>query len=205
MPSVLDLLEGRKHGKIEQPPTGVPPVPSEEKQALTRQQRDIYLEQIRRVKERRRLKADFELFAKHFWPVLEPDVTLVWSWHLTAMCSEMGDAQPNSKTAFNVPPGTGKSNLFILFRAWRWANNAAYRFFTASYGAHLSVRDNVKLRNLIQSTEYQRLFPHVQVSGDQNAKEKFETTEGGWSMATSVGGTGTGERPDYKLIVGAES
>lgn len=206
MASLLDLLEGRLKGKsldapversIDQPPAATredtPPL-------LTKAQRDVYLQQIRRVKLRRALKGNFEAFAKYFWPVLEPDVDLVWSWHLSALATELSAAPPNSKTAINVPPGTGKSNLFILFRAWRWANNAGYRFFSASYGAHLSVRDNVKLRNLIQSKEYQTLFPNVVVSGDQNAKEKFETTEGGWSIATSVGGTGTGEHPDYKFI-----
>jgi predicted phage terminase large subunit-like protein len=202
MASLFDFLEGRS-----QAPSGTTPsdVNSEKTSnpptlTLTKKEKAAKLALIARIRLRKNLKSNFPEFMRHFWRVVEPDTPLVWNWHLDVLADELVTAPPSAKVVFNVPPGTGKSLTFVLFRAWLWANNAQLRFFNASYGAHLSVRDNVKLRNLIQSREYQLLFPNVQLRGDQNAKERFETTEGGWSVATSVGGAGTGEHPDYKFI-----
>lgn len=194
MASILDLLEGRKAPAAKKPEEPEQPF----SEPLPRALRDLRVTQIRRMKYRRHLLSDFKAFSKHFWKVLEPDTRLVWTWHLDILADEMTSAAPGSSTVFNVPPGTGKSILFVLFRAWLWARNPALRFLAASYGAHLSLRDNGKLRDLVQSSEFRAMFPKVVLRND--AKEKIETTSGGWSFATSVGGAGTGEHPDYKFI-----
>lgn len=106
-----------------------------------------------------------------------------------------------TRAIFNVPPGTMKSLLVSVFlRAWAWSRNPALRFLCASYGSHLSIRDNVKLRTILQSQWFAERFPDARLASEQNAKERFDTIEGGWSIATSVGGVGTGEHPDMIII-----
>ena len=58
----------------------------------------------------------------------------------------------------------------------------------------LSIRDNLKTRRLIQSPWYQKNWGHLfKLAGDQNAKQRFENDKTGYRIATSVGGTATGE------------
>lgn len=141
-------------------------------------------------------------FVEQAWSTLEPESALSWNWHLDTICAALEASERGEilNGILNVPPGTMKSMLAVMFRAWLWSKNPGLRFLSASYGFHLSIRDNVKLRVLITSPWYQGLFPHVKLAGDQNAKERFDTTAGGWSVATSVGGPGTGEHPHYIFI-----
>lgn len=152
--------------------------------------------------ERRKCKT-LKGFVGVFWEVVEPEIPLAWSWHLDELCTILEDVEQGRvlKVIANVPPGTMKSLLSsVFFRAWIWSKDPSKRFLAGSYGGHLSVRDNVKLRTIVTSSKFTCLFPNVKLTSDQNAKEKFETSKGGWSIATSVGGAGTGEHPDFTII-----
>jgi predicted phage terminase large subunit-like protein len=156
------------------------------------------LEMIEAEMARRSLK----LFIQHTWDYVEPDRTLVWNWHLDELCKVLESVTRGelSRVIINVSPGTMKSLLVSVFwPAWEWASNAKLRYLTASYGSHLTVRDNLRLREIVNSNWYRRYFK-LGFSGDQNAKERFNTTAGGWRIATSVGGVGTGEHPDRIII-----
>lgn len=151
--------------------------------------------------ERRRLKSLKE-FIHSAWHIVEPDQDLRWNWHLDRLCSlfeRVYDGEVKN-VVINIPPGCMKSLMLVFFRAWTWSRNPALRFLNGSYGGHLSTRDNVKLRSILLSPWYRTTFPHVSLAGDQNAKERFETTSSGWSIATSVGGIGTGEHPDFVIV-----
>ena len=147
---------------------------------------------------RRSLK-DFIALA---WPLVEPDTALSWNWHLDVLCSVLTDVTRGKlhRVIMNVPPGTAKSlTVSVFWPAWEWASRAQLRYLTASYGAHLTIRDNLRLRAIVTSPWYQRYY-RLQLSGDQNSKVRFDTTESGWRIATSVGGVGTGEHPDRIII-----
>ena len=52
----------------------------------------------------------------------------------------------------------------------------------------------MKCRRLLQSPWYQsRWGDRFQLTGDQNAEERFENNKTGHRLATSVGGVATGE------------
>jgi len=152
----------------------------------------------------RRYFSSFKNFIEGAWKVLEgPDAMMSWNWHLDVLATDAEEiiAGRILREIINVPPGTMKSLMMsVCFRAYIWTKDPGARFLSGSYGSHLSIRDNVKLRELVTSDWYQTLWPKTKISGDVNAKERFETTAGGWSIATSVGGVGTGEHPDYIII-----
>lgn len=159
------------------------------------------------VSERMRL-LDMATFARDAWHIVEPTVPLVWNWHLDVECSDLEDLFHSriTREIMNVPPGTMKSILCsVLFRGWVWSQQPSARFLTGSYGLHLSLRDNDRLRTLVNSEWYQRRFgaesgaPHP-VTLTTDAKGKLETSATGWSIATSVDGVGTGEHPDFTII-----
>lgn len=144
----------------------------------------------------------FKHFIHEAWEIVEPSSKLVWNWHLDEFCHEFEHAArtPDYRGIFNVPPATMKSLLMVFGRAWLWTQSPSLGFLSGSYSLHLSLRDNVKLRQIVQSVWYQARWPRVRLVGDQNAKELFKNSAGGWSFATSVGGAGTGEHPDFIFI-----
>lgn len=147
-------------------------------------------------------RRSLRMFIRKIWPVLEPDREYRHNWHIDVLCDELEALTRGEITreVVNVPPGTMKSLLIsVIWPAWIWASTPSAKFLKATYSDYLSVRDNVKLRNIIESPWYQKHYD-VELVGDQNQKQMFKTSEGGWSVATSVGGKGTGEHPHYVII-----
>lgn len=71
------------------------------------------------------------------------------------------------------------------------------RWLFSSYAETLSIRDNRKCRNLINSQWYQQRWgDRFRIVTDQNQKIRYETDKGGYRIATSVGGSNTGEGGD---------
>lgn len=87
----------------------------------------------------------------------------------------------------------------VFWPAWEWARAPHLRIFTASYTTRLTIRDNLRLRNIVTSDWYRTNFS-LRLMGDQNEKIQFNTSEGGWRMASSIGGMATGEHPDRIII-----
>ena len=74
------------------------------------------------------------------------------------------------------------------------------RFLCASHTQSLAIRDSTKMRRLIQSEWYQRRWgDKIVLTGDQNAKTKFENTEAGFREAVAAGSI-TGSRGDIVII-----
>lgn len=142
------------------------------------------------------------LFVQNSWSIVEPGVPFTPNWHIKVMCDELERCyyRKTRRKIFNVPPGTAKSLIVnVFFPAWVWAKDARKRFLFASYGAHLTTRDNLRCRQLIQHEWFQQRWP-VQMNEAQDAKTRYNTTKGGWRIATSVNGVGTGEHPDFIII-----
>lgn len=140
-------------------------------------------------------------FVRQAWHVVEPATEFKPNWHIDGICKHLeavvsGDVM---NIIFNIPPGCMKSLLCcVLWPAWVWTFNPAARFLYASYDSKLSIRDSRRCRELIESPWYQaRWGAKFQLTDDQNQKIRYDTTERGWRMATSVGGAGTGEHPNY--------
>lgn len=85
----------------------------------------------------------------------------------------------------------------VMFPAFVWTQEPSLRWLYSSYAQSLSIRDSVKMRRLIESPWYRERWGHVfELTSDQNQKLKFENNRSGYRMATSVGGSNTGEGGD---------
>lgn len=155
------------------------------------------LDMIKRERERRAASASLYEFVKQSWGVVEPGVEFVPSWHIEGICEHLeavtaGDIR---KLLINIPPRHSKSTIVsVMWPMWEWLTAPQQKFLCSSYSSTLSIRDNLKARRLIQSPWYQERWGHVfKLAGDQNAKQRFENDKTGYRIATSVGGTATGE------------
>lgn len=135
------------------------------------------------------------------WHVVEPATPFVDGWHLHAICEHLEAVSRGEirNLLINMPPRHAKSLLVSVFwPCWEWIGHPARRWLFSSYAISLSIRDSLKCRRLIESPWYRRNWGHVfQMAGDQNAKGRFENDKTGYRLATSVGGTATGEGGDY--------
>lgn len=143
-------------------------------------------------------------FVRQAWHIVEPDWPFLPGWHIEAICTHL-EAVANGtirNLLINLPPGHCKSRICnVFFPAWVFARQPSARFFHASYAQELATRDSIDCRYIIESDWYRDRWGHVvKLVDDQNQKIKFGTTEHGWRMATSVGGRGTGEHPDFIIV-----
>lgn len=145
----------------------------------------------------------FPEFVASAWHVLEPSTPLKWGWALDAVCDHLVAVHEGDilHLLVNVPPGTMKSLLTgVFFPAWEWGprDRPELRYLGTAHSQPLAVRDNLKCRRLIQSPWYQERWP-VALTGDQNAKTKFENDSTGFREAMAFGSL-TGSRGDRIII-----
>ena len=104
---------------------------------------------------------------------------------------------------FNMPPRSMKSIcVSVAWPAWILGNQPTARIIVASYSRLLSKKHSLDTRCIMQSDWYRELFPKVELCKDQNTKYKFQTVQRGCRIATSVGGTLTGEGGDFIIVDG---
>jgi predicted phage terminase large subunit-like protein len=93
----------------------------------------------------------------------------------------------------NIAPRYSKTELAVInFIANGLALNPAAKFIHLSYSDSLALNNSEAAKDLVQSHEYQQLFPEVQIKKDSKAKKKWYTTAGGGVYATSSSGQVTG-------------
>ena len=88
----------------------------------------------------------------------------------------------------------------VFYPAWEWGpcNLPHTRYLSASYSQSLTERDNVRMRQLIGDPVYRMLWGDRFTPGENSVK--FSNNKTGWKIASSVGGTITGERADRVLV-----
>ena len=97
----------------------------------------------------------------------------------------------------NVPPGYTKTELATInFIARGLAINPMSRYMHLSYSSSLALENSSTARGIIQSPEYQTLWP-LSLKDDSDSKQKWWTEQGGGVYASSAGGQVTGFRAGH--------
>jgi predicted phage terminase large subunit-like protein len=138
-----------------------------------------------------------ENFIEQAWHVVEPETVYKPSWHIGAIaehCEAVSSGEIRNLLV-NVPPRSMKSLIISVFwPVWSWTCRPGTQWLTSSYAQSLAIRDAVKSRRIIQSPWFQARWGHkTTLSSDQNVKSRYDNLAGGYRIATSVGGTATGE------------
>jgi len=149
-------------------------------------------------------RRNFRQFVTDAWHVVEPGKEYKGGWHIDAICDHLtyvslGDIDD---LVINIPPRHTKSTIVaVMWPAWEWLWQPSTQWLFATYASALTIRDSVKTRRLIQSPWYQENFGDVfQLSSDLNQKGRFDNDKNGYRLATSVGGTATGEGGDRIVV-----
>jgi predicted phage terminase large subunit-like protein len=105
------------------------------------------------------------------------------------------------RVIINIAPRMGKSEFSsYLFPAYFLGNYPEKKIIMGTHTAGLSEDFGRRVRNLIESEEYNELFPETVVADDQKAAGKWSTGAGGQYYAAGVGGALAGRGADLFVI-----
>jgi len=101
----------------------------------------------------------------------------------------------------SLPPRHTKSEFgSFLLPAWFLGNDPSKKIIQCSNTAELAVGFGRKVRNLVDSEQYAKIFPNVALRSDSKAAGRWATNAGGDYFAIGVGGTVTGKGADLLII-----
>ena len=140
------------------------------------------------LEERKRVQAAQDDFLAFIAAV---DRSYKFGAHLKRLGNLLMDVEQNIKNriAVSMAPRMGKSQMIsIYYPAWYLGRHPDHKVIVASHTADLAVVMARKVRNLIQSAEYARIFPNTKIASDAKAAAQWNTTSGGEYFAIGVGG-----------------
>ncbi len=101
----------------------------------------------------------------------------------------------------NMPPRHTKSEFAsYLLPAWFLGNFPEKKIIQTAHTAELSVGFGRKVRNLVDSDDYKKIFPSIALRADSKAAGRWSTNKGGEYFAIGVGGAVTGKGADLLII-----
>jgi len=99
-----------------------------------------------------------------------------------------------------MPPRHGKSFICSqYFPAWYLGRNPTHQVIATSYADDLARDFGRKVRNLIKSPLYEKLFG-LTISEDSASQSRLHTQQGGVYVSTGIGGAITGRGADLAII-----
>jgi len=177
---------------------------------LTRKEVDGYIQMVDRVPdaERKKIFALLEMdrvercresylfFVQQMWPIF------ISGKHHQIMANAFervvnGDLK---RLIINMPPRHTKSEFAsYLLPAWFLGKHPEKKIIQTAHTAELAVGFGRKVRNLVQSEDYRKIF-NTQLSSDSKAAGRWNTDKGGDYFAIGVGGAVTGKGADILII-----
>lgn len=140
---------------------------------------------------------DFMKFVKTMWP------GFIYGRHHELMAKKFeqianGDIK---RLIINMPPRHTKSEFAsFLLPAWFLGRFPDKKIIQCSNTAELAVGFGRKVRNLVDSDVYGKIFPNVSLRSDSKAAGRWSTNANGEYFAIGVGGTVTGKGADLLII-----
>jgi predicted phage terminase large subunit-like protein len=149
------------------------------------------------------MREDLASFVVKTFHTVDPGAPYLHNWHIDLIAEYLTACYNRDITrlVINIPPRYMKSiTATVAFPAWLLGKDPAEKIIAASYSGRLSVKHSIDTRLVVNSPWYKRAFPGTALVSDQNEKSKFMTTARGHRIATSVGGTATGEGGDFLIV-----
>jgi predicted phage terminase large subunit-like protein len=149
------------------------------------------------------LRADLYAFVQAFFPVVSSGDELLLNCHIEAITYALMKVMRGEtpRLIITVPPRSLKSICAsVAFPAFVLGHDPTRRIVTVSYSESLARKHANDSRALMRSGKYLRLFPGTRISPSKDTELEAMTSERGFRLATSVGGTLTGRGGSLMII-----
>lgn len=147
-------------------------------------------------------RSNFSFFIRKCFQTVDPTTEYLHNWHIDALAEYLEACRRKEikRLIINMPPRSLKSiTVSVAFPAFILGHDPAARIMCASYSRDLSTKHSIDTRLIMSNNWYRVIFPNTVLTKDQNVKTKFMTTQQGFRLATSVGGTATGEGCNFSI------
>jgi len=167
---------------------------------LSPEEQTMVLEQVREYDNallREEGQVDFLKFVYTMWP------GFINGRHHVLMAKKFQEiAEGKTKRLIiNMPPRHTKSEFAsFMLPAWFLGRFPDKKIIQCSNTAELAVGFGRKVRNLVDSEVYAKIFPNVALRSDSKAAGRWSTNANGEYFAIGVGGTVTGKGADLLII-----
>lgn len=140
---------------------------------------------------------EFMKFVKEMWP------GFIDGRHHKVMAKKFQEIAEGKikRLIINMPPRHTKSEFAsYMLPAWFLGKYPNKKIIQCSNTAELAVGFGRKVRNLVDSEQYSKVFPNVNLRHDSKAAGRWSTNHNGEYFAIGVGGTVTGKGADLLII-----
>ena len=147
--------------------------------------------------EREKAQVSFMEYVKVMWP------GFVHGRHHALMAKKFEAIAKGEikRVIINMPPRHTKSEFAsYLLPSWFLGKFPNKKVIQASNTGDLAVNFGRKVRNLVDSEQYAKVFPGVSLRQDSKAAGRWATNQNGEYFAIGVGGTVTGKGADLLII-----
>jgi|TARA_R100001163_G_scaffold65781_1_gene64812 predicted phage terminase large subunit-like protein len=155
------------------------------------------LEELDAAKKREACKDDYLTFVREMW------AAFIHGKHHEIMADAFERVARGElkRLIINMPPRHTKSEFAsYLLPAWFLGQYPDKKIIQTAHTAELAVGFGRKVRNLVNSKDYKRIFPDVSLQSDSKAAGRWNTNKGGEYFAIGVGGAVTGKGADLLII-----
>jgi hypothetical protein len=149
------------------------------------------------------LRSDFTAFIQKAFATVSPGDGFSPNWHIEAMAHELTMLMrgENRRLIITIPPRHLKSICTsVALPAFILGHDPTRKIICVSYSQELAVKHANDCRTIMNSDWYRRLFPGTKVDPSKNTETEVMTTERGFRLCTSVGGTLTGRGGNVIVI-----
>lgn len=146
------------------------------------------------------LRSDFYPFVHRSALELHPSLAFLPNWHLEVICQKLDAVRRGEikRLIINIPPRYLKSiGGSVCLPAYVLGHDPTAQIICASYGQDLADKLAKDCRSTMTSPFYRNIFG---TRLRKTALHDFATEQGGFRMATSVGGVLTGRGADLIII-----
>lgn len=167
---------------------------------LSPEEQAMVLEQVREYDNallREEGQEDFMKFVTTMWP------GFIHGRHHALMARKFEQIANGEikRLIINMPPRHTKSEFAsFMLPAWFLGKFPGKKIIQCSNTAELAVGFGRKVRNLVDSEVYAKIFPNVALRSDSKAAGRWSTNANGEYFAIGVGGTVTGKGADLLII-----
>lgn len=167
-------------------------IPESEKPEILR-----LLRQLDEAKQREAAQKDFLSFVRMMWP------QFICGRHHEIMAEAFQRVSEGKlkRLIICMPPRAGKSELTsYMLPAWYLGRNPEKKIIQASHTAELAVSFGRKVRNLVNSEDYKKVFPNVSLNADSKAAGRWSTNESGEYFAIGNSGSLAGRGANILIM-----
>ena len=149
------------------------------------------------------LRNDLYAFVQKVFETVNPGVTFSRNWSTEAVTHALQKVVNGASTRLiiNIPPRNLKSICAsVALPAFLLGHDPTRKLICVSYSDDLAAKFSNDCRAVMRTEWYQQTFPRTRIDKAKDTESEVRTTERGYRLATSVGGTLTGRGGDIIII-----